>query len=138
MTTRTWLPRSTPTPGDCCGLPSESPSSSSRRSAIEAVLDSGSPLDHRLEHVDDQGPMGGVVPVGEVSGFVVEIGDEHEIPVRVRQSGVGSESVVAHGRDLATECSQRVYGRDLRSVGCLGGPLEHNDMAEHDGDGTRQ
>ncbi len=105
---------------------------------IEAVLDPGSLRDDRLEHVGDQGPMGGVVPVGGVSGFVVEIGDHDEIPVRVGQSRVGPESVVAYGRDLLSERVQRIRGRTLRGIGCLGGPLEYDDMAEHDGDGTRR
>ena len=100
---------------------------------IEAVLDSGSLRHEWLEHVGDQGPMGGVVAVGDVSGFVVEIGHDDEIPVRVRESGVRSESVVTHGRDLAAERGQRIRGRTLGGIGCVGGPLEHDDMAEHGG-----
>ncbi len=98
---------------------------------IEPVLDSGSLRDKWLEHVDDQGPMGGVVAVGDVSGFVVEISDDDEIPVRVRESGVRSESVVTYGRDLAAERGQRVRDRMLGGIGRLGGPLEHDDMAKH-------
>ena len=75
--------------------------------------------------------MLGVVPVGDVARDVVEVGDDGEVRVSLRETDVGADSVFAQRRDLCRQRVQRVDDAAYVLRRCLVGEGQQHDVAEH-------